>query len=292
MQFRSEYKAERSEFLLDPERPVVMLGSCFSENIAGRMRACLWQAENPLGTLYNPLSIARTLAVTLGIDCDSVAEFSDTLFVSNGVNHSWLFDSKLSSTNSQECMARFEEKRVALDSLLKLAEVMFVTLGTAYCYYLAEKQDYPVANCHKMPADIFTRRRLSIDEIVDCWIDIIGKLKVRYPQLRIVFTVSPVRHLKDGFHGNQLSKATLQLAVDRICAATECCSYFPAYEILQDDLRDYRFYASDLVHPSEQGVEYIWEKFRETYIDAAGEAKLKAGEKECKRRAHRPIIEK
>lgn len=292
MQFRSEYKAEKGEFLLDVERPVVLLGSCFSENIAGRMRACLWLAENPLGTLYNPMSIARTLAVTLGIDCDSDSEFRSTLFEGNGINHSWLFDSKLSSVNREECLQRFEEKRTALDTLLRQAEAIFVTFGTAWCYYLAEQKDYPVANCHKMPADMFTRRRLSVDEIVDCWGPLVGKLKARYPQLKIIFTVSPVRHVKDGLHGNQLSKATLQLAVEQLCTSIDYCSYFPAYEILMDDLRDYRFYASDLVHPSEQGVEYIWEKFKETYLDSAGEARLRAGEKECKRRSHRPIIEK
>lgn len=137
---------------------------------------------------------------------------------------------------------------------------------------------------------MFERRRLTIGEISALWSDLCNRLTTLYPNLNIIFTVSPVRHLKDGFEGNARSKATLHLAVEEICQASDKCFYFPAYEIVNDDLRDYRFYASDLAHPSDTAVEYIWEIFRQTYVDAEGERLLKEGNRRYKALNHRPIF--
>ncbi|MDE6681796.1 MAG: GSCFA domain-containing protein, partial [Muribaculaceae bacterium] len=131
---------------------------------------------------------------------------------------------------------------------------------------------------------------LTIPEITGMWVELCRKIKESYPRLQIVFTVSPVRHLKDGFTANSRSKAILQLAVEEICNELEFCSYFPAYEILNDDLRDYRFYASDLAHPSEMAIDYIWEIFKETYLNEEGKALLKEGEKIVKGYGHRPLL--
>ncbi|MDE6796349.1 MAG: GSCFA domain-containing protein, partial [Muribaculaceae bacterium] len=315
MKFRTEYVAKRAPFVIDPSKPTVLLGSCFADNIAARMRGCLWEAENPLGTLYNPLSIATALEVALEMMEDledkenvsiekrgskevseweavavdeekSIGEikggrrFEESLFEAGGMWRSWLFDSKMSAEVVEDVRFAFVEKSRRLHSLLSKAEVMFVTFGTAWCYYLSDSSSlsyslsgnngYLVANCHKQPSAMFERRRLNVREIVEVWKDLVAKLKERYPQLRIVFTVSPVRHLKDGFEGNARSKAILLLATEELCNALDNCYYFPAYEIVNDDLRDYRFYASDLVHPSEEAVEYIWEIFKETYVDAKG----------------------
>ena len=136
---------------------------------------------------------------------------------------------------------------------------------------------------------MFRRRRVSVDEITSLWTDLCKKIKERFPDIRIIFTVSPVRHMKDGFQENTLSKATLHLAVEQICSNLDYCIYFPAYEIVCDDLRDYRFYATDLVHPSESAIEYIWEIFRKTFIDDKGNLILKEGNKRYKAMKHIPI---
>ena len=137
---------------------------------------------------------------------------------------------------------------------------------------------------------MFERFRLSVDEIADRWINLCEKIKTLYPQLEIIFTVSPVRHLKDGFIGNMRSKAILLLATEKIANKVSYCHYFPAYEIINDDLRDYRFYAYDLTHPSQEAIEYIWEIFKDTFLDQAGKELLKEGEKIFKGYCHRPLI--
>lgn len=346
MRFRTEYVTERGR-VIDPERPTVLLGSCFADNLGERMRRCLWEAENPAGTLFNPLSIASALDVMLSaadrfsgesVTSDSpsvryeegIRRFRESLFERDGVWLSWLFNSKLSGRSREEITERFMERAHRLDNLLSRAEVMFVTFGTAWCYWLdpdvtggcrdtasgvGQKgccEPCLVANCHKQPAKWFERRRLTAEEIVEVWRKMLLKLRRCYPGLRVVFTVSPVRHLKDGFEGNARSKAILLLATEQLCGGfsrngmAERCNgtfegsndtrgdadveYFPAYEIVNDDLRDYRFYAGDLVHPSEEAVEYLWELFRKRYIDERGEGILKAGEAEYKRRAHRTML--
>lgn len=290
MKFRTEYKPTKANITLSPEHHVVMLGSCFADNIRQKMRECLWRAENPLGTLYNPLSIERSIRLCLNPgECDD--NFNHTVFKdSEGVCHSWLFHSQLSAMSEEELSLRFSSVRTQLRADLKTAQALFVTFGTSYCYFLAGKPDFVVANCHKQPANLFTRRRLSISEIVACWEALVNDLHSLNPNLRIVFTVSPVRHIKDGLEGNARSKAVLLLAIDELCSRLDCCSYFPAYEIVNDDLRDYRFYASDLVHPSDQAVEYIWEIFRATYLDSSAEKLLKEGNTIVKALNHRSLI--
>ena len=292
MKFRTEYKETRIQPPLDPSRPIVLVGSCFATNIASKMQECQWEAYNGIGTLYNPMSIAKVLELMI-FENDFRAKVANSLFESEGKVHSWLFDSHFSSVSKEECLDLISKMRSDLLSSISRAQAIIVTFGTAWCYSLVEtqeeKQEYIVANCHKMPAIMFRRRRVDIEEIASMWIKLCEKIKKRYPSLRIIFTVSPVRHLKDGFEGNSLSKATLLLAVEKICSSLEYSIYFPAYEIVCDDLRDYRFYASDLVHPSDSAVEYIWEKFRSTFIDEKGEMLLKEGSKRYKFLHHRPI---
>ena len=288
MKFRTEIAARRGEVTLDPQRPVVMLGSCFADNVVGRMRASLWDACNPVGTLYNPLSIERVVRLLLFIEWPE-RDFDETLFRNGRLNSSWLFDSKSSCEFMQDSLSRFQWMRETLTGKLAKAQALFVTFGTSWCYFLADRPDFVVANCHKQPSSMFLRRRISIGEIADAWEGLGRELREHYPELRIVFTVSPVRHLKDGFEGNARSKAVLQLAVEEICRRLDFCDYFPAYELMNDDLRDYRFYASDLVHPSEEAVDYIWEFFKATYLDEAGIEILKRGEKIMKGWLHKPL---
>lgn len=302
MKFRTELEMEMSGVILDPRRPVVLVGSCFAENIAARMNACLWKGINPLGNLYNPLSIARSLRMALKtastveeIDVQEEYspgelpdEFRESLFESEGMWHTWLADSRMSGATPEDVCTAFASASSELRQALLEAQALFVTFGTARAYFL-EGEDNPVANCHKRPARIFTRRRLEISEIVDEWRRLVEELRGDFPNLEVIFTVSPVRHVKDGLVENARSKSVLILAIDELCRMVERCSYFPAFELLNDDLRDYRFYASDLVHPSAEGVEYIWEKFRASFIDPAGEARLKEGESIRKGLDHRPL---
>lgn len=289
MEFRTPYRPVKAPFELSPERCAVLMGSCFSDNIAARMRFCGWNAENPLGTLYNPLSIAKVIDTLLFADnAEDVIE--DSLFADTLATHSWLFDSKMSSASRQDTAGRIRKAARCLNASLQEAQALFITFGTAWCYSLAADPAYVVANCHKQPAALFHRFRASISQITSAWTLMATRLKERYPQLQIVFTVSPVRHLKDGFEGNARSKATLLLAVEEICNSLDFCHYFPAYEIINDDLRDYRFYAADMTHPSPQAVEYVWEIFKSTFIGPKGERLLKEGEKRIKAALHRPLI--
>lgn len=289
MKFRTEIEPDKAGVIIRPEKPIVLLGSCFADNIGGRMRRCLWNAVNPTGVLFNPLSIAAALELSL-FDGNAADSYADSIFESEGIYHSWLSDSSGSSDTRRGAIEKFTERTLILREMLGKGQTLCVTFGSAFCYFLASDSATPVANCHKQPATLFTRRRVTADEICDVWISLASRLKELFPKLRIIFTVSPVRHVRDGLHENSLSKSTLLLAVDRICRELDFCHYFPAYEILLDDLRDYRFYASDLVHPSDMAVEYIWEKFRESFIDNSGCEMLKKGEAIYRRADHRPII--
>ena len=286
IKFRTEYTPVRENFTLNPEKPVLLMGSCFADNISQRMQFCRWNACNPFGVLFNPLSIARVLRMSLS---GLYADIPDSIFGNEGIFHSWLFDSKKSGSSADEVLDRIAESFSTFDIIIKEAEALFITFGTSWCYFLNE-DDYVVANCHKQPQALFNRRRIGIEEIADTWLPRLEELHNRYPLLKVIFPVSPVRHLKDGFEGNARSKAVLTLAIEKLCERYDFCRYFPAYEIVTDDLRDYRFYARDLVHPSDTAVEYIWDVFQETYLDSVGKEKLKSGEKETKRSLHRNII--
>lgn len=285
MKFRTEFFPEKSSLTLDPAKPVVLLGSCFSQNIAKKMKEHLWEAVNPCSTLYNPFSIGMAIDLMCDVK-NGKNRFEETLFEYNGLWNSRMFDSSFSAKDREDCISEFMKRSEIFRQSLREGNIMIVTFGTSICYFLSGKPDYPVGNCHKQPSNFFERRRISIDEIITLWNGIIRGLREKFPYLQIIFTVSPVRHLKDGFVGNSRSKAVLQLAIEGICQMNNDCHYFPAFEILNDDLRDYRFYASDLVHPSEDGIEYIWEIFQDTFLDRAGKNQLEQGAKQVKAVGH------
>lgn len=292
MKFRTEYTARPSAHLLDPEKPAVLIGSCFTDNIGARMQDCRWRAfPNICGTLYNPRSIANILRMACA-DRDPSAEIETSLAQRDGLWVSWLMDSECTTRDRQDTKERVRERLCELRKRMAEARTLVVTFGTAWVYELGDSPGYVVSNCHKFHPDTFIRRRLTVTEIVEEWVELIVRLRRIQPDIDIILTVSPVRHLKDGFEGNSRSKATLLLACEELCrAAGGRVGYFPAYEILNDDLRDYRFYASDMVHPSPQAVEYLWEKFQERYLTPASRALLAEGEKITRRLNHRPIIQ-
>lgn len=235
---------------------ILLLGSCFADNIGAKFAEHYFQTTiNPLGTLYNPASIA--LSIT-----DSRHPIPDSrLIYHNGLWHSMMHHGTFSGKDKAAVQARCLDSYERLQRALKEATTVIVTFGTAWVY---EMDGQVVANCHKLPANRFTRKCLAVDEIVEMWQPIVASM----PDKHWIFTVSPIRHVKDGLHANQVSKAILLQAVDELGQ-----SYFPSYEIMMDELRDYRFYAEDMVHPSQVAVEYIWQRFVETYMteDTRGE---------------------
>ena len=242
---------------------ILLLGSCFADNIGAKFEEHYFQTTiNPFGTLYNPASIAKAV-LDMGYGPSGMG-----LVEHNGLWHSMMHHGSYSGVDKEEVIARCEESRIQMQETLQQASVVIVTFGTAWVY---EYEGEVVANCHKLPANRFVRRRLIVNEIVDMWQPIIASM----PDKHWIFTVSPIRHVKDGLHENQVSKAILLQAVDRLISmslsynlSTETlhCSYFPSYEIMLDELRDYRFYAEDMVHPSAVAVDYIWQRFVETYM--------------------------
>lgn len=257
MKFRTEIEITSLGVKIGYENRVLALGSCFAAHIARKLAGAKFRvAENPSGILFNPLSIAAAIrsyaspaAVTrdeLGFDGEAWYHFG--------------FHGDFSAPTADEALQKMNAARQAGADALRTADRIVFTFGTAWVY---ERQGEAVANCHRRPAAEFTRRRLGVDEIVTAFADLMaGPLGGR----EVILTVSPVRHLGDSLAGNAVSKAALRLAAEELAERFPDVHYFPAYEILNDDLRDYRFYADDLVHPSPQAVEYVWEKFSATVL--------------------------
>lgn len=240
---------------------LLLLGSCFADNIGEKFGAHYFQMlSNPYGTLYNPASIAAILSPI----ANSQSPISNPPIIEwGGLWHSMLHHGSFSHSDRAQVLLRCEQSRELLRAFLQEATVVIVTFGTAWVY---EYEGKVVSNCHKMPANRFVRRRLSVDEIVAMWQPLLEAM----PDKHWIFTVSPIRHIKDGLHENQLSKAILLQAVEELVnkANSDKVGYFPSYEILLDELRDYRFFAEDMVHPSPVAVEYIWQRFVDTYMTA------------------------
>ena len=243
---------------------ILTLGSCFAENIGTKLQeACFLTFINPFGVMYNPMSVAQGIRYLL-----SEKEFTATdLFQSGSLWNSLAHSSTFSAITADEALQKINSRLQAARYFLHETNVMMITLGTAWVFELVDTRKI-VSNCHKLPASRFTRRRLSVDEIINEFTEVFGFLRNSYPGLKFIFTVSPIRHWKDGAHENTVSKSTLHLALDALEKQFDFVHYFPAYEIMMDELRDYRFYASDMLHPSDVAVDYIWQRFGDTYFSS------------------------
>ena len=240
-----------------------MLGSCFAENIGARLESERFNVDiNPFGTLYNPSSIAEALRMLANHKEFNLCD----LFEHEGAFHSFSHHSRFSSTSANDCLEKINSRIYKSSTLLKSATILVITFGTSFVYRL-KGDGRIVANCHKLPERMFERERLSTDEIVTDWMRLLDELWAVNGDLKIIFTVSPIRHWRDGAHENQLSKATLLLALDELQKHyPNRIGYFPAYEIMMDELRDYRFYADDMIHPSPLAIDYIWQKFSDCFL--------------------------
>lgn len=262
--FRTEAEIVPSKVKLEVNDTIVLIGSCFVEGVGQRLEEGLLPVMcNPYGTVYNPLAISKQIERIIHRQSCS----DDELISESGRWHSKYAHSRLSANTQDEVKANISQATEQAARALANAKCLVITFGTAWIYRLIATGEV-VANCHKLPANQFQRELLSVDDIVRQYDEIIKTIQQHNNSIRILFTVSPIRHLKETLHGNQISKATLLLAIDKLMTQHTCVEYFPSYEILLDDLRDYRFYADDMVHPSNVAVDYIYDLFAQNYLSS------------------------
>ena len=280
MKFRTEITLAPWNEKIEYTDSIVCLGSCFASNIAAKIKESKFNVEdNPLGILFNPVSIANSVRMM----SSQRAITQNDIFERNGRYVSFMFHSSLSATTPHEAIAVMEDAITRGSEAIKNARLIIVTLGSAYVW--RDRGGEVVANCHQIGAKNFTSELLSLEDIVQSLEDIISLTTAK-----ILFTVSPVRHLNDGLEGNSLSKALLRVAISKIVDKhPERTSYFPSYEIVMDDLRDYRFYNADMLHPSPQAVDYIAEKFFDAALSERAKQQQSKVLEIMQARNHRPL---
>lgn len=283
--FQTRVEIPLSPVNITYESHVMTLGSCFAENIGKKMHDVYFLTDiNPFGVLYNPVSIRNSIALLLKNN-----EFTkEDIFENKSLWQSFSHSSQFSDSTPEVCLDKINNRLETSRSFLQKADFLLITFGTAWVFE-EKKSGSVVANCHKLPESKFVRKRLSVSDIATDFTVLISKLQTRYPNLELIFSVSPIRHWKDGAHENNISKSTLLLAIDTLQKVFEHVHYFPAYEIQLDELRDYRFYASDMLHPSEVAVDYIWKRFSETFFsDQTMQLKMRLDQLAADL-AHRPL---
>lgn len=306
--FTTQVHVDELPFRLDFASGIVSLGSCFSDEIGQRLRNGGFHIEaNPFGTLYNPASIANALQRLMH---DSEIDMSD-LVEYEGLWHSWHHHGRFSQPTAEACLEACNSRIHLAHKALKEAQLLMITFGSAWVFELKSEvggrkseseQDTSalrpptsnlqvVANCHKLPQENFVRHRMSIDDIVTLWQPLLDELHAYYPSLHILFSVSPIRHIGDGLHGNQLSKSTLLLAIDQLQTTNSQLPiyYFPSYELVLDELRDYRFFDTDMVHPSSLAVDFVWEHFQRATMVPAIRDQAHLNAKQARRNHHIPL---
>lgn len=284
MDLQTIIKLEKPEFKIGYDTRMMMLGSCFVENIGEKLDYFKFDVDiNPCGIVYNPVSVANTLQILM-----EGKRFTTNDLLQNGDRWvSFSHHGSFSDRDPLRCLQKMNERLELSSAHFAQTDVLVITWGTAWVYRYRQSGQL-VSNCHKFPSASFDRFRLGIADIVNLYSDLLPRLKESNPPLKVLFTVSPIRHWKDGAHGNQLSKAVLLLAIDELMQRFDFVSYFPSYEIVMDELRDYRFYAEDMLHISPQGVNYIWEKFKGQYFTTETLDFMKRIDKLNKILLHRP----
>ena len=283
-----------TNFKIDYSSRLAFFGSCFADNISAQFAERKFKVmANPFGTVYNPISLAsQAKAIAEGKVFKDKDVFKDERC--DGLWHCWSAHSSLSAHTREECIDKLNAATMQTRDFLQKADVVFVTLGTSFVYFLKGNGE-PVSNCHRQDPNLFTRRMISVEEATDAIREIVASIRLLNPNTSIVLTVSPLRHMSDGTHNNTLSKATLQLAINEIvkhgsgiaASAGAFIEYFPSYEIVMDELRDYRFYESDMVHLSRTAEEYIFERMADTYCSEITRGHIAKVEKFLKGARHR-----
>lgn len=263
MELRTTFAIQPSPDKITYNDAVMFIGSCFasamgSQMVSGHMPVMI----NPAGAVFNPVSVCNTLDFII-----QKKKFSlEDLHFYDGTWLSFLHYTDFSSDDPAKVLDKINKRTAEASDFLEHSKFLFVTFGTARVFRL-KKSGIIVSNCHKIPSEQFEPVILSVDEIVNLWMAELSTLQQHFPGLKVVFTISPVRHWKDGAFGNQVSKSVLFVALNKILKHSSVPGYFPSYEIIMDDLRDYRFYAEDMLHPSQTAINYIWDKFAACYLD-------------------------
>lgn len=282
MEFQTKVLLPEKQLKITHKDSLLVMGSCFSEHIGEWLEACKFPCSvNPYGVLYNPVSLLQAL--------DDMAQgkvfHEEDTFYYNGVWNSWMHHSSFSSPNRNELLEAINRTNRRMQEKIASLQYLILTWGTNHVYRHKDTRKI-VGNCHKMPACNFEEERLTVQEIVTsyaAWLE-------KYPHVRLIMTVSPIRYKKYGFHGSNLSKAVLLLAQEELSQRyKDRCFYFPSYEILMDELRDYRFYAEDMLHPSDTAVRYIEECFSKCYFSLETQKINKECEQIVKALRHRPM---
>lgn len=265
MDFFLPFTIPKFPFNISYHSKIFFIGSCFSREIGDRMATLKFNVvQNPNGILYNPQSIEKAISSYL-----LNRQFTDDDLINhNGIYHSPQHHSSFSGLDKEEVLAKINQSQSGAYHFLQGADILIITFGTAFCYQ-SERSGEIVANCHKMPADNFQKKLLEIEEIETSYLNLLGQLKKFNPRLKIVFTISPVKHVRDGLIENVRSKARLIEVVHSIISKSHDTFYFPSYELVTDVLRDYRFYKTDLVHPSSVATDFVFQKFCESFLDAS-----------------------
>lgn len=285
MMFRTQIPIKKTLIPIDYDSKIMLIGSCFAKNIGDKLEYFKFQSNiNPFGILFHPLAIEQL--ITNSINNKEYNE--EDIFFLNERWHTYDAHSELSDVSDKKILSSLNEKIVITTKNLIQATHIVITLGTAWVYRLIET-DRIVANCHKVPQKKFLKELLTPDEISESLAAMVSLVKNNNRKAEIIFTVSPVRHLKDGFAENSLSKANLISGIHQIIEPRDRTYYFPSYEIMMDDLRDYRFYKKDMLHPNETAIDYIWEQFKKSWIDEKEYQMMKEIDSIQNGLAHRPF---
>ena len=281
MDFHLAFSPKPFDIKISHQQKLLLIGSCFTEQVGNKLVQHKFRVlDNPNGILFNPVSICRSVSSYIGNKKYTEAD----LFYQNECWNSWEHHSRFSHPDKDECLQLINNSQVAAHQFLQTADWLLITLGSAFVYETSSlaplagegrEEKKVVANCHKVPTDKFNKRLLTMEETVAGLQDMLQQLSVFNPVLKIIFTISPVRHLRDGFVENNRSKAILINAVHQLTENNSHAFYFPAYELVIDDLRDYRFYAEDMVHPNYAATNYVWEKFITACIDEPSQQLMK-----------------
>ncbi len=264
--------------------PIMLCGSCFTEHIGDRLKRLKFDVNlNPFGIVYNPLSSASQLSYLL----NPTGFSKENLVFHQDLWHSWMHHSRFSNPDPDVLLRSADVRAKESSAFLERAGMLILTFGTTEAWYL-KSNDQLVSNCHQLPADQFYTRKPGPEELADIWIPVLEKLWSRNKNLRICLTISPVRYFKDGPTGNQMSKSALFLFIGMLLEKFPGLYYFPSYEIFMDDLRDYRYYDSDMMHPGTAGIEYVWNRFAESCIDPMAFPLMEEVDAAVKGASHRP----
>lgn len=284
MQFRTELKLPPAPFSISHQHRIMPLGSCFSEHMANRLKRYLFHVTpNPFGTSYNPLSLANQvndIRQNRKYVAGDLNQQGDTYF---SFDHYTAF----SDADQNVVLQNINNALEKVHRSLPKTGLLMLTLGTAHAWQY-QKENRIVNNCHKIPGKEFERVLLSPEKIIEKLGSALDQLLADYPELQVMLTVSPIRHLRDGAVANQRSKAILLVAAHELADKNERIHYFPSYELMMDDLRDYRFYTDDMIHPTDQAVEYIWQKFSKTILSEKSQEAVRNIEPILRFLEHRP----